>query len=673
MRFPGLRRLTLAAALTAAGASSAAAQASPACAAADCTPPARIWTPAAQIHEIKNQFVADVRQLAEALAGTYGDEGREVVSGIGSLKRTIDLWDGDIAAYETMLKTLGETAEVHVALGTVYLDRTRADAALGEFAEASRLDPRRADAHRLSALAYDLQSQPGETARALREAAAIDQGNPVTLYGLARQLLKSGQADQAGDALRLFQAAAQRRPGRPGADGAPVFERVGLLRQVASVAPIFPLDRYREAFERILAGDYGGAVASFTTAAAGDPLVASPRDEALDEGAAALRKGALPAAIAAFERAAARTPDRSEAHRVLGVAYWADEQYDRSAAELAAAISLAPHDERSRLALADTLADAGRFDEAERALEAAIRELPGSGEAHYRLGRLYQRRSLLPEATREFEAAAALQPIVGLDWLYDSIGALYANQANFDRALDAYTKREDVNPNSAVAHRKLAEIYFLQGNDDEALAESTAALLIDPKDASAIGGTAQVLLRMGRWTEALEAAKRTLARSPRDKDATFVLATSLMRLGQADEGRKQLEAFQRLQEEDIARTRRQSESRLLRRDAAARLDRRQFAEAAALLSKAIEYEPDAADLYRDLGLALIRIGQPKEAAQALDKALRLEPDTAEGHQLQAEAFAALGRAGDSERERGLAARLVGQRKIDRLRKAGGSR
>ena len=34
-----------------------------------------IWVPAGQIHAIKNQFVAAVSGLAEALAGTYGDEG----------------------------------------------------------------------------------------------------------------------------------------------------------------------------------------------------------------------------------------------------------------------------------------------------------------------------------------------------------------------------------------------------------------------------------------------------------------------------------------------------------------------------------------------------------------------------------------------------------------------
>src|SRR4030095_100478 len=40
----------------------------------------QIWMPAARIHEIKNQFVATVRQLTEAVSGTFGDEGRRITA-----------------------------------------------------------------------------------------------------------------------------------------------------------------------------------------------------------------------------------------------------------------------------------------------------------------------------------------------------------------------------------------------------------------------------------------------------------------------------------------------------------------------------------------------------------------------------------------------------------------
>ena len=43
---------------------------------------------------------------------------------------------------------------------------------------------------------------------------------------------------------------------------------------------------------------------------------------------------------------------RRRGHRVLGLVYWVESEYDRSIASLTAAISLSPRDERARLALA---------------------------------------------------------------------------------------------------------------------------------------------------------------------------------------------------------------------------------------------------------------------------------------------------------------------------------
>src|SRR4029078_11165206 len=83
---------------------------------------------------------------------------------------------------------------------------------------------------------------------------------------------------------------------------------------------------------------------------------------------AALRSGQLPAALARLENDSAGPPDGSERHRVLGVAYWADGQFDKSIQQFTVAIQLEPRDERSRIALADELVVAGRTTAAQQAL-----------------------------------------------------------------------------------------------------------------------------------------------------------------------------------------------------------------------------------------------------------------------------------------------------------------
>jgi tetratricopeptide (TPR) repeat protein len=651
---------------------------SAACNTPACTRQNQLWAPAAQIHDIKNQFVATIRQFVEALAGAYGDEGPRISAALASTERALTQWDDAIRVYETALSGMTEDAELHVALGTVYLDRHRIDDALRELGAAGRLDPRRADVPGLMALAYGAADKHAEAAAALRTASALDDGDPLTVYRQGQHLIASGQGEAASQAMRAFQESEWKRAKARRTTG-PVapFERVGLLRQVAAAAPIFPLHPYRQGFALLLAGNYAPALAQFTRAALADPLAASAAGSGTPvmdvfRMAASLRRGELQSTIGELEAAAAGAPERSEVHRILGVAYWADGQFEKSAAQFSDAIGLAPLDERSRIGLANVLAEAGRMAEAEQALAAAIQAIPDSGQAHYRLGQLYQTRSLLPEAVREFEAAASLDPLVGLDSLYLTIGGLHANQANFDRAVAAYVKRIDVNPNNADAHKALGDIYSLQGRHDEALAEFAVALLIDPRNSGALAGAGQVYLRLGRFEEALDASKQALALDARLKDARYALAMSLLRLGRAEEGRRELDVFQRMQAEVMANTQRQSELNAVLRNAARSLESGEFAAAAAQLRKALTFDANLPGVNRDLGLALTRAGQFEQAIPVLEKAAQLS-DSAGTRELLATAYNAVGKTADAQAQSALAAQLTERAKAERLQKMSGAR
>ncbi len=653
----------------------AAAQATAPCTGPDCADRDRLWIPAGRIHDIKNQFVAGVRQFTEAVAGTFGDEGPKLSASLDVMRQTLAQWDAAIRAYESMVAALpgnNASAEARVALGTVYLDRDRRDDALREFAAAVRLDPRRADAHSLSGVAYALNGKPVEAVEAFRRALALDPGNTLTLYALAQQLSKTpGRGEE--DVLRRFQEMSwpRLRTARGSQASAP-FERVSLLRQVAGVSPIFPLHAYRAGVARLLAGQYDAAIEEFARVAAGDALTAGG---AIADHASALRRGQLPAAVEGLEKLASErtaAPSRAEALRALGVAYWVAGRFDLSAARLDEAIQLAPQDERARVALADVLVEAGRPAEAGQALASAVAAIPDSGQAHFRLGQLHLSQSLFPPAVRELEAAAALSPVAGLDRLYEMIGGAYASQASFDNAVTAYQARIDVNPNNADAHKSLGEIYALQGRHDEALAEFAATLLIDPKSVGALVGASQVFLRLGRFEEALDLSTQALALDNRLKDARYALAMSLMRLGRQDEGRRELATFERMQAEVMAATTRQSDLNTIRRDAAQRLKDNDYSAAATLLRQAASLDPASAGIRRDLGLALVKSRQYDEAVAVLNDAIQLE-DTADAHQLLADTYKALGRDAESEAQAALAARATGRARAERLQKLSGAR
>jgi len=147
-----------------------------------------------------------------------------------------------------------------------------------------------------------------------------------------------------------------------------------------------------------------------------------------------------------------------------------------------------------------------------------------------------------------------------------------------------------------------------------------------------------------------------------------VLATSLVRMGNVDEGRRELETYQQLQTESTAARSRQLEIEGLRRDASVSIVNGEFSKAVALLRQALERDPQSAQSHLDLGLALLKAGQPAEAVEHLITATATD-DSEEAHEYLAQAYAALGRDSDADRERAIVARI----RQDALRRAGAGR
>jgi tetratricopeptide (TPR) repeat protein len=443
------------------------------------------------------------------------------------------------------------------------------------------------------------------------------------------------------------------------------------------VAPIFPPALYSHGFALLSEGRYDEAIASFVESAEQDPLTtnavaqlsanAVAQRDRMGQGSAALRQGQVESALGHLRAAIVLDPDAAEAHRLLAIAFRMDDEDESSVEQFKAAIRLNPHDERSRVALADVLVSQERIAEAEREFTASIEAFPDSGQSHYNLGWLLQSLWRPSEALRQFEEAAACNPLVGLDYLYQTIIGLHLAQSNADGAIDTYTKRLAVNPNDADTHRKLGELYLQEGRDDEALTELLAALLINPRDSRAFAGMGQLHLRNGSYGDAAEAGRRALETDSASKDARFVLGSALMRLGDAEEGSRQLQEFQRLQTAASAEQARSLELKMLTQEASASLEKKEYDRAITLLEKALVYETTATT-YADLGVVLMRAGRHQEALDAFKNALDLK-DGAEIHRQLSQAYQALGRPDESQKQRDLYKRL----KEEQLRKAGALR
>jgi tetratricopeptide (TPR) repeat protein len=634
---------------------------------------------AAQSSEPKAAFLDAVGQFSLALDGAHGDEGARIRTSLDLMSRSLDEWDAVLRKYEAAMAADLRTAEpvlatkMHLALGGLYFDRLRTTDGLRELQAARRVDQTRADLPLFEALAHSQLAGDDAVATALlRRASTLNPNDSATAYLLARHLSRTGANDDANRAYEQFADAESRRIAQntPASATSAPFVDLRLFHERPGVEPFFPPAMYADGFAELQRGDLARAIELFRQSATRDPLVAEGGVEsgALGRAAAALRDGSLDRAAEHIAVAIELAPDRAEPHRIQGLVHLANRQPEMAASAFKAAIAVNARDERTRLGFADALIAGDNLLAARDALQELLTLLPSSGRARYKLGLVYQRQGLYAEAMRELTAAAALKPLLGLNSVYQTIGALARSQQQYDAAIAAFSQRIDLIPNDTRAHHELGEMYFRQGQQTEALAEFTAAVMLNPKHVDSHAAIGQVHLRGGNHAEAVAASRRAVALDGTHREARYVLATSLVRMGNVDEGKKELEAYQRLQAEATAARSRQLEIEGLRRDASVSIVNGEFAKAVSLLRQALERDARSARARLDLGLALMKAGQPAEAVEHLTAAAANE-NSEEAHEYLSEAYAALGRRADAERERAIAVRM----RQDALRRTGAGR
>jgi tetratricopeptide (TPR) repeat protein len=203
--------------------------------------------------------------------------------------------------------------------------------------------------------------------------------------------------------------------------------------------------------------------------------------------------------------------------------------------------------------------------------------------------------------------------------VYQKIGSIHAESAEFDQAAAAYKKALEFTPESVDTGLGLGDVYLQQGKTEDALSEYSRALAMDTKSAPAHFRVADANLRMGRFPEASAAAAKVLAFDGGHRKAHYVLSTALVRMGSNEESDRELEVYRKLESEARAETDRGRNIVVANRDAAKKLLEGRAEEAVEMFRTTIESFPDSATAYLNLGTALSKLGQHKAAVEAFQK------------------------------------------------------
>jgi Flp pilus assembly protein TadD len=126
------------------------------------------------------------------------------------------------------------------------------------------------------------------------------------------------------------------------------------------------------------------------------------------------------------------------------------------------------------------LLQAGRTAEAEKALQALVREQPGLAGPHANLGLLHRQAGRSAEAVAELERAVELSP--GQPAYWNELGIAYRQHGRFQQAREAYEHALALQPQYAAAVLNLGVLDDLYlGDAPQALALYTRYLALQPQ------------------------------------------------------------------------------------------------------------------------------------------------------------------------------------------------
>ena len=262
-------------------------------------------------------------------------------------------------------------------------------------------------------------------------------------------------------------------------------------------------------------------------------------------------------------------------------------RYEEAIAGLNRAISLQPDLLEAHLLLADLYGRIGEYENQVEQYEYYLELKPDSPDVLDLLGRIYMERKEYENAGETFGRLLKLRPEDAT--VLEQIGLAYTEQNELEKAMRTYRKAIAIAPDSAMLHTRLAFELIRIREFNEAESELSRALTLDPHLAVAYRHMAGVYWYANRTEEGLAMALMAIKNAPPDlKD----LDRDYLGLGSY---------YGRM---------------------------KQFSDAEAACSQAIEINPESSEAYCMLGGIEAQQGKNESALEIFAKGLRVNDDSA---------------------------------------------
>lgn len=182
----------------------------------------------------------------------------------------------------------------------------------------------------------------------------------------------------------------------------------------------------------------------------------------------------------------------------------------------------------------------------------------GSPEFHLFMGKAHLNLEQYDLALADFRAAEQEDP--KLTFVHFNLGLTYLKKQDYEHARDEFLADAAIEPDLAFNYDELGDVYELMQEDEAAEKNYREALRRDPRLVNSYVGLAKIYQGEQKYRQALEAIDSANELDPHRTNVHYLRGQILIRMGRKDEGRKELEASVRIDNERRAQRQRQVES-----------------------------------------------------------------------------------------------------------------
>ena len=283
-------------------------------------------------------------------------------------------------------------------------------------------------------------------------------------------------------------------------------------------------------------------------------LNADPTSQFLNNGLAELyfKTGKVKDAILAAQDLIKKDPNNLEAHKLLGRIYLrslgdgqssgpSEQVLQLAIGEFNKIVALQPNDIEDRLLLGQLYSVSHDSAKAEEQFKAAQKIDPGSEEVVLNMARLYSEQG---DTHRAIDVLSAVPEDDQTPKTEFALGGAYDQIKEPKKAIAAYRKALDLDPENLDTERALAQALLNDNQFDDALKTFKEIAASDPQDAQSNLRMAEIQRREGKYDESLASLKKakSIAQEPLQiSEISFNEALTYDALGRYDEADQILE------------------------------------------------------------------------------------------------------------------------------------